>query len=54
MGFKSIEPKYEEEYTEEYNMLKDQHRYLGILLNNIKYYLKQKRHERAVLKSHKI
>ena len=54
MGFKSIEPKYEEEYTEEYNYLKDNHRYLGILINNIKYYLKQKRHERQVLKSHKI
>ena len=54
MGFKSVEPTYEEEYTEEYNYLKDNHRYLGILLNNIKYYIKQKKHERQVLKSHKI
>jgi hypothetical protein len=54
LGFKSIEPKYEEEYTEEYNYLKDNHRYIGILLNNIKYNLKQHRYEKEVLKSHKI
>ena len=54
MGFESIEPTYEEEYTTEYNYLKDNHRYIGILLNNIKYKLSERRHERAVLKSHKI
>ena len=40
--------------TEEYNYLKDNHRYLGILLNNIKYYLKQRKYNRDVIKSHKI
>ena len=54
MGYKSVEPKYEEEYTEEYNYLKDNRRYLGILLNNIKYYLKRKRTKKAQIKSHKI
>ena len=54
MGFQSIEPTYEEEYTEDYNYLKDNHRYIGLLINNIKYKLKQKRHEKQVLQSHKI
>lgn len=54
MGFQSIEPKYEEEYTEEYNYLKDNHRYIGILLNNIRYKLSQRRYAKQVLKSHKI
>jgi len=54
IGYQSVSEKYEEEYTEEYNYLKDNHRYLGILINNIKYYLKQKRFNRDVIKSHKI
>ncbi len=53
MGYQSVSEKYEEEYTEEYNYLKDNHRYLGILLNNIKYYLKQRKYHRDVIKSHK-
>lgn len=54
MGFKSVEKPYEKEFTEEYNYLKDHHRYIGILINNIKYKLSLKKYEREVLKSHKI
>jgi len=54
IGYRSVEPKYEAEYTEDYNYLKDHHRYIGLLINNIKFHLKQKKHERQVLKSHKI
>ena len=54
MGYKSVEPKYEKEFTEEYNYLKDNHRYIGLLFHNLKYKLFQKKYEKAVIKSHKI
>jgi hypothetical protein len=54
MGYKSVEPIYEKEFTEEYNYLKDNHRYIGLLINNIEYKLAQKKYERAIIKSHKV
>ncbi len=54
MKYKSVVRKYEKSDWEEYCYLKDNNKYLSLLINNIKFYLKDKKFAKDKLKSHKI
>lgn len=54
MKFQSIEQQYDNIEWQEYNYLKDNKKYLSLLIHNIKYYNKEKKYKKEVLRSHKI
>lgn len=54
MNFHSIERKYDNTDWQEYNYLKDNKKYFSLLIHNIKYFMKDYKYKKEVLKSHKI
>lgn len=54
MNFHSVERKYDNIDWQEYNYLKDNKKYISLLIHNIKYSLKEYKYQKEVLKSHKI
>lgn len=54
LGFKSVERTYDSLDDKEYNLLKEQHRYLKLLFLNIHMARKEKQFQNKVIASHKI
>lgn len=53
-GYRSIPNPYEQLDYEEYRYLKDNHKYISLLIFNIKWNIKEKQYKKDVIKSHKI
>ncbi len=54
LGYHSVKENLTELDASEYFFLKDNHKYLSLLIYNIKNYFADKKYQKAVLKSHKI
>ena len=54
LGYHSVEYKPDKMDYQEYCYLKDNHKYISLLINNVKWYLFNKKYEKDVLESHKI
>lgn len=54
MNFHSVDRNYDDLDIEEYIYLKENKKYLNLLIHNIRFYLAENKYQKEVLKSHKI
>ena len=54
MNFQSVSRNYDDLDIDEYIYLKENKKYLNLLIHNIRFYYAEKKYQKEVLKSHKI